>query len=728
MKKSLYLSLLIVLAIVGRVQAQIEVSTKDNLLLISDEKGKSAKLLYYGDKLSNASHHSNLGGSLGSSTLLYPTFGLNCEGEYALQVTHDDGNMSMDLAVESSTQKTENGVQLTTIVLKDKVYPFWVTLYYKAFFESNIIETWTEIKHQEKSNVALFKAFSAALQLPVGKHWLSQLNGTWGRENMLSESLLTQGVKLIANKEGTRNTMTDNPAFMVSMNGQVTETSGCVVGGALAWTGNYKLLFNVTSSDRLDIIAGTNEEASHYFLGKNELYKTPSFLMTYSNKGKGQVSRNFHHWAINDGGLYGGKKPNDVLLNSWEGVYFNVDQTAMNSMMKDFSDLGGELFVMDDGWFGDKYPRNNSSTSLGDWVVATSKLPQGIEGLVESAKKSNIKFGIWIEPEMVNSKSELFEKHPEWVIQQPNREILKGRGGTQMTLDMSNPKVQDFVFKVVDDLMTKNPQIAYMKWDANYCLANYGSTYLPKDKQSHLYIEYHRAFERVLQRIRAKYPDLVMQACGSGAGRVTYDHLKYFDEFWTSDDTDALQRLYIQWGVTHFYPAQAMASHVSAKKNHQTSREIPLKFRFDVAMAGRLGMEMKPSDLDENEKEFSTKAIQCYKAIRNIVQFGDLYRILSPYENEGRTSLLYATPDKSQAVFFAYNPRVMCSFDLAPFKLDGLQEDAQYKVAEINYEGEKPRVGGDDFILSGRELMTSGLNLAVINGEYRSIILKLVKI
>jgi alpha-galactosidase len=709
----------------GSAYSQLEISTKDNTLLISAEKGQVAKLLYYGDKLNDVSHHKSLGNSLGIETDLYPTFGLNCDSEYALQVTHADGNMSLELAVESVTQKLVDGVQLTTIVTKDKVYPFWVTIFYKSFVNSNVIETWTEIKHQEKNNVTLFKAFSAALQLPTGRHWLSQLNGTWARENCLSESLLTLGPKLIANKEGIRNTQNDNPSFMVSMDGAVTETTGNVMGGALAWTGNYKLLFNLNSNDRLDIIAGTNEEASQYYLAKNEVYKTPSFLMSYSAKGKGQLSRNFHHWALNDGGLYGANKPNDVLLNSWEGVYFKVNQEVMNVMMKDFSDLGGELFVMDDGWFGDKYPRDNGVTSLGDWVVAKGKLPQGIEGLVETAKKNNIKFGIWIEPEMLNSKSELFEKHPEWVIQQPNRETIKGRGGTQMTLDLSNPKVQEFVFKVVDDLMTKNPQIAYIKWDANHNITNYGSTYLPKDKQSHLYIQYHRGLQSVLDRVRVKYPDLVMQACGSGGGRVTYGYLKYFDEFWTSDDTDAVERLYMQWGVSHFYPAQAMASHVSAKKNHQTGRDIPLKFRFDVAMTGRLGMEMKPSDLDEKEKAFAAKGIKCYKEMRDIVQFGDLYRLLSPYENAGRASLMYVTPTKDQAVFFAYNPHLKKGYDLAPFKMDGLNPDAMYRVIELNYEGDKPRIGGDNFTLSGRELMTSGLNLKVINGEYRSIILKL---
>lgn len=221
---------------------------------------------------------------------------------------------------------------------------------------------------------------------------------------------------------------------------------------------------------------------------------------------------------------------------------------------------------MDDGWFGNKYPRNDAKSSLGDWEVCKEKLPEGIEGLLESAQKNNIKFGIWIEPEMSNTKSELFEKHPDWIMRIPNRDLTTGRGGTQVVLDLTNPEVQDFAFGVVDNLMKNFPQIYYMKWDDNSSLMDYGSQYLPKDKQSHLYIDYQKGLENVLKRIRAKYPNLIMQACAGGGGRINYGILPYFDEFWTSDNTDAIQRIYMQWSISNYYPAIAMASHVSATK------------------------------------------------------------------------------------------------------------------------------------------------------------------
>ena len=333
--------------------------------------------------------------------------------------------------------------------------------------------------------------------------------------------------------------------------------------------------------------------------------------------------------------------------------------------------------------------------------------------LIASAKKCGIKFGLWIEPEMVNSKSELYEKHPDWIICQDNRTPTTGRGGTQMILDLSNPKVQDFVFGVVDNLMTNYPEIAYIKWDANASIMNYGSYYLPKDRQSHLYIEYHKGLNNVLERIRTKYPHLLMQACASGGSRVNYGLLPYFGEFWTSDNTDAYQRIYMQWGVSNFYPAIAMASHVSADKNHQTGRRTPLKFRFDVAMSGRLGMEMQPKDMTDGDKEFAKRAIKAYKEIRPIVQHGDLYRLVSPYDKVGFASLMYATPEKDKAVFFAYRMEYLLN--------------QQYKLIDMTPLKENKKNFLDGKVLSGKLLLEEGVEVP-FSGEYSSVVMQLIEV
>ena len=508
------------------------------------------------------------------------------------------------------------------------------------------------------------------------------------------------------------------------MGGKATENRGEVFGGNLMWSGNYKTKIEATNNG-LTVISGINEETSAYHLTAGETFSTPEFIMAYSTEGKGGVSRAFHKWARRYA-LHGGQKLRDILLNSWEGVYFKVNQEVMDQMMGDIASLGGELFVMDDGWFGDKYPRDNGETSLGDWTVAKGKLPQGIKGLTEAARKHGIKFGIWIEPEMANTKSELYENHPEWILQQKNRTLSTGRGCTQVVLDLCNPKVQDYVFSITDNLLTENPEIAYIKWDCNADIMNYGSLYLPKNRQSEIYIRYHMGLRRVLERIRAKYPDVVIQVCASGGGRVTYGLLPWFDEFWTSDNTDAYQRIFIQWGDSHFYPAIAQASHVSASPNHQTRRELPIKFRFDVAMTGRLGMELQPKDMTDQEKAFAKRAIAAYKTIRPVVQQGDQYRLISPYDRGASAALMYINEEKTHAAVFAYRIDYLNGQPMPKVRLDGVDENRNYRIKDLTPQDEKRPCDLDGKVVSGRILKYAGLNVSgALRRPWSSVALEL---
>ena len=699
------------------------VSTPNTSLLIKATPGETVKIQYYGSKIENSDIQGIYDAGMVFNADSYPAFGLQTMGEKAIAATQPDGNMSLDLKIEQVKQYPTKDGEVTEILLKDKVYPFEIKQYYKAYQGTDIISTWIEIMNNGKKSVTLYRFVSAYLPVQRGDNWLTHFHGHWGAENMLEEEKLTNGQKVISNKDGMVNTETDNPSFMLSIDGKPQEEYGHILGGTLAWTGNYLLKMDITNT-KLNIIAGINEENSHYKLESKETFKTPEFAMTYSTSGKGGVSRAFHRWARMYK-LSHGNVERDILLNSWEGVYFKVNQEGMDQMMKSFSALGGELFVMDDGWFGNKYSRDRGDSSLGDWTVNKKKLPLGIEGLIASAKKHKIKFGLWIEPEMSNTKSELFEKHPEWILQCKNRPLSTGRGGTQIVLDLTNPEVQDFVFSVIDNLMTHYPEIAYMKWDANSCMLDYGSPYLPKEKQSHLYIEYHRGLNNVLERIRAKYPQLILQACAGGGGRINYGILPYFDEFWTSDDTDALQRVYLQWGVSCFYPAIAMAAHVSADKNHQTGRYLPLKFRFDVAMSGRLGMEMQPEDMTEADKEFTQRAIQAYKGIRPIVQFGDLYRLISPYENKGVASLMYVAPEKDRAVFYAYKMNHFINMTIPNVKMNGLDPQKKYQLIDLTPLSKNKPCSLHNKIISGKILMEKGIALqTLLKNEYSSIALE----
>ena len=700
------------------------ISTPNTSLLLTAEPGHKSMFRYYGSRIETADIQSIYASGRAFGSQSYPVFGISTSGERAMAVIHADGNPSLDLVVEAVNQYTEADGDVTAIRMKDNVYPFVLTQFYKAYKGTDVISTWVEVENKGKKSITLYRFASAYFPVNRGDNWLTHFHGAWGAEHMMEEEKLTNGQKIIADRSGLANSHSSNPSFMLTFDGKPQEEYGHVLGGTLAWSGNYLLKADVKNT-WLTISAGINEDMAHYVLDGGKTFVLPEFAMTYSTTGKGGVSRAFHRWARMYK-LQHGNVERDILLNSWEGVYFKVNQTGMDEMMQNFSALGGELFVMDDGWFGDKYPRDKGNSSLGDWVVCKKKLPEGIEGLLASAKKHNVKFGLWIEPEMTNTQSELFEKHPDWVLQVEGRPRSVGRGGTQVVLDLTNPEVQDFVFGVVDGLMTKYPGIAYMKWDDNCSLIDYGSTYLPKNRQSHIYIEYHRGLQNVLERIRAKYPDLVLQACAAGGGRVNYGILPYFDEFWTSDDTDALQRVYMQWGVSNFYPSIAVGAHVSADKNHQTGRVTPLKFRFDVAMSGRLGMEMQPKDMSERDKEFARRAIAAYKSVRPVVQFGDLYRLVSPYDKQGIASLMYVTPEKDRAVFYVYKLENFINMTVPGVRLGGLDPNKHYRIKDLTPAKAQKPCSLDGKVFRGAVLMEEGLGMtALLKGEYASQVLEL---
>jgi len=712
--KKLFLLLIISLLCFNLAYSQdnnVLVSTRNTSLLLSAPVGEQLRIVYYGEKISDSQISQIYDAGLSMGRPAYPVFGIECTDESALQVAHPDGNLSLDMVVSRVDKSTFPNGTLTSVSMKDKAYPFEIKVMYRAYDNSDIIETWTEITHHEEGQVILKHFDSGYLPIRKGDVWISHLHGAWSDEGRLTHEPLEPGMKVIKNMNGIQITHTDHAEVMFSLDGRPHENEGRVIGVALCWGGTYRLRVDTDSNPYHHFFAGINPQASEYKLEPNEVFITPELALTYSNEGLGGASRNFHRWG-RENKIHAGTTPRDILLNSWEGVYFDINEHEMDNMMKEISSMGGELFVMDDGWFGNKYPRNNDKSSLGDWVVDKRKLPHGVEGLVKTAKKYGIKFGIWIEPEMTNSVSELYEKHPDWVIHQPNRDLSFGRGGAQLVLDLSNPEVQDFVFGVVNDLMTANPDLAYIKWDANMNIRNYGSTYLPAGKQSHLYIEYQRGLKKVVDRIRAKYPDLVIQACASGGGRANYGILPGFEEFWVSDNTDALQRIYMQWGTSYFFPAIAMASHVSASPNHLTHRVVPIKFRFDVAMTGRLGMEIQPKDMTDAEKKFSKEAIATYKRIRPVVQLGDLYRLISPYDKKGVSSLMYNTPEKDRAVFFAYKTEHFYNQPVPRFRMAGLDATKMYTLKELNIaDPDKKPLSFEGKTISGKLLMKEGIEL-----------------
>lgn len=688
---------------------EVVVSTPNTAMVLHANEGEDLRMDYYGTKAVSLQELRDAGADYNFPAL--PAFGtVDMIHLPAIQVQHANGDQNLELKV-SDYSVSDNGRSVVhTFTMQDKLLPVTVKVFYKAYKNVDIIETWTEISHAEKKTVTLKRYDSGHLVVRRGDVWLTHMHGDWAAEAAITQEPLTPGLQVIRNTDGARNAHCDAPELMLSLDGKPMENSGRTIGAALCWSGNYELRINTNNKKEHHLYAGIDPQSSEYVLDPKEVFATPHLALTYSTEGMGGVSRAFHRWARTEGMLHRGMKTGDILLNSWEGLYFDINEERMVQMMDDISQLGGELFVMDDGWFGDKYQRNDDSSTLGDWVVDKKKLPGGLGVLCSSATEKGIKFGIWIEPEAVNTKSELFEKHPEWALQTKGRELRLGRGGTQLVLDMTNPQVQDFAFKIVDDLLTNYPTINYIKWDANASIQNVGSLYLPMQKQTNLYVDYHRGLLKVLERIRAKYPDVVIQDCASGGGRANYGLLPYFDEFWVSDNTDALQRVYIQYGTSLFFPANAMANHINHCPYWNTGgRVIPLKFRCDVAMSGRLGIELQPKDMNDEERQQVATCFKDYKELRDVVQTGDLYRLVSPYNHGGVAALMYTA--LSGGVLFVYKTDNYYNQPLPRIRLAGLNPDKTYTLTEKNVRvGQKPcDISGKQF--SGRFLMEVGIEV-----------------
>ncbi|MCS3066229.1 alpha-galactosidase [Bacteroides faecis] len=654
---------------------------------------------YLGKKL----HHDSDIQYLPQGTEAYLTHGMEDYFEPAIHIRHNDYNSSLLLKyVDHSSNNTGNGINETVITLKDDKYPVTVKLHYVAYDKENIIRTFTEISHEEKKPVILSKYASSMLHLNSSKYFLTEFSGDWAHEANVTERELAFGKKVIDTKLGARANMFVSPFFQLALDNPSQENAGEVLVGTIGWTGNFRFTFEVDNKNELRIISGINPYDSEYSLPAKEVFRTPDFYFTYSTQGKGEASRSFHDWARNHQ-VKKGNETRMTLLNNWESTYFDFDENKLIGLMDEATKLGVDMFLLDDGWFANKYPRSSDHQGLGDWEETAGKLPNGVGRLVEEAHKKGIKFGIWIEPEMVNPKSELYEKHKDWVIHLPNRDEYYFRN--QMVLDLSNPKVQDHVFGVVDNLMTKYPGIAFFKWDCNSPITNIYSVYL-KDKQSHLYIDYVRGLYKVLDRIKAKYPDLPMMLCAGGGGRSDYEALKYFTEFWPSDNTDPIERLFIQWGYSQVFPSKTLCAHVTT-----WNRGTSIKFRTDVAMMCKLGFGIKLEDMNQNEHLYCDQAVKNYNRLKPVILEGDMYRLVSPY-GSNHTSSMFVGKDKKTAAVFAFDIHPRYAEKTLPVRLQGLDINKMYRVKEINMmPGSNSSLKGNDQVFSGEYLMNVGLDL-----------------
>ncbi len=724
--------LLTVLLLIGGysyAQTTIPVETADFAVVLQTDKNNYLNMVYCGKKLPQSADYGGIADGYqfpsdnsGSYNNAYTPAGTWNLAEPAIQVTHPDGNPSLDLKyVSHQTTRPDANSTLTTVKLADPVYRLTVTLFYKTWPKLNIVEQWSEISNSEKGPVVLQKYASANLFFPNKSFYLTSFQGTYLKEMQPKEEKLQQGLRTIDTKLGTRAMLLGTPNFIMAFDQPAQENSGMVMLGQLAWSGNYKLDFEIDSYQTLRLIAGINPYASAYTLPAGKSFTTPSLIYSLSDRGTGLASRQLQRWA-RDHRVLDGNGSRLTLLNNWEATYFDFDEPKLSTLIADTKKLGVDMFLLDDGWFGNKYPRNSDNAALGDWQENKKKLPNGIGYLVKEATKTGVKFGIWIEPEMVSPKSELYEKHLDWVIRQPDRPEKYYRN--QLVLDLSNPQVQDFVFGVVDGLFTKNPDLAFIKWDCNAVVYNAYSAWLNKQKlpQSHLYVEYVRGLYKVLERIRAKYPKVPMMLCSGGGGRGDYELLKYFTEFWPSDDTEPVERIFQQWNYSYFFPAITTDCHVTDWGKQ------PIKFRVDVASMGKLGFDVVVSHLSPNDLAFCQQAIKNYNGFKDIVWHGDQYRLMSPHENSAM-SMAYVSENKAKAVVFTYfhDSRVVDTNTKRPIPLAGLDPAKQYRVSEINlYPGTKSTLE-DGKTYSGAFLMNVGLNPDV-SARRTSVVLQLTQV
>lgn len=659
---------------------------------------------YLGKRLANESDLQHLP----KGNEAYLTHGMEDYFEPAIEVHHNDANPSLLLKYVSHTSKNvQPGVDETVITLQDDKYPVTVKLHYVAYAKENIIKTFTEISHQEKKPLKLERYASAMLHFSRPAYYLTEFSGDWIYEATMSTTPLNFGKKVLDTKLGARANMFTPPMFILSLDKESSENEGEVILGTLGWTGNFRFTFEVDNKKDLRVIAGINPYFSEYSLPKGETFRTPDFYFTYSDCGRGQASRNFHDWARKYQ-LKDGQEDRMTLLNNWEATYFDFSFDKLLAIARRGAEIGCELFVLDDGWFG---KRDIDNCSLGDWVVNEKKIGGSLRHLAESIQELGMRFGLWFEPEMVSPDSDLYRAHPDWCLHVDGRERTEARH--QLILDMGRREVQDYVLESVSAVLRSAP-ISYVKWDMNRNMMEGFSAALPPERRMESQHRYMLGLYRVLEEITSAFPEVLFESCSGGGGRFDCGMLCYMPQTWTSDDTDACERTRIQYGTSLIYPCSAMGAHVSAVPNHQTGRVTPFRTRCNVAMGGNFGFELDLSRLSEEDLAEAKNAVAMVKALRATMQQGEYTRLLNPFEGDGRAAWQFT--DESRAVVCMYAPQRQPNPQPRRVRLAGLDAAATYADA------------AHGITASGAALMNLGLIFPEGRGDHDSWVYVLEKV
>ncbi len=625
----------------------------------------------------------------------YTTFGGTMYRESALKVKFPDKCREIELEF-ISVYADDNTL---TVTLKDKVYPLQIALKYKVQDNDDIITRWAEITNTGDEKIILDRVFSAEITLPsTNPYTFKNTNGSWGGEYVETQSTLEGGALVFDSKRGTSG-HNQSPYFIAYQNAD--EDMGDVYFGTLAYSGNFKVLCTRDLFYTTRISMGLNDHDFIYELKANETFITPSVFCGYAN-GFGEMSRQMNRFAVNH---VMPKQFSDkilpVLYNSWEATEFDVNCEHQTALAKLAAEMGVELFVMDDGWFGE---RNHDRAGLGDWFVNTKKFPNGIDELIKNVNDLGMDFGLWFEPEMVNPDSDLFRTHPEWAYHYDTRTAHTLRH--QLVLNMTRTDVQEYIFKCMDDMLT-NHNIKYIKWDMNRPLSETGAQNL--DCPQELWLRHTEAVYDIVDRLKEKHPDVAIESCSSGGGRSDYGALLHFDQVWTSDNTDSVDRMMMQKWFTYLKPTKAMRAWVTDINWYNTP--MSLDYRFNIAMQGSLGVGGNLTKYSKEDLETGKKNVTLYKEIRPLVQFGDLYRILDAKKDEILFNL-YVSEDKTEAVGFVASHHTSFMKKEIPLKFKGLDDN---KIYELN-------INNNDYVKSGAYLKNVGIPVTVRGTGYNKII------
>lgn len=623
----------------------------------------------------------NPGVSLENAALEFSSYGKGDINEPLVEIVHADGSRTCDFLYDShqilpgrkaftnlpGSYGTDSEVSTLLITLIDKHYALTLDLYYYVYEEDDVICRQSCLTNNSSDTVDVHRLLSSSLTLFGTDYQVTSFHGAWGREMQRHTTRLNAGKYVVSSQCGTSSSRANPLVFVTEPHAD--EDSGQVYGFNLIYSGNHYEAIDADSYGHTRIVTGMSPVGFCYRLEPGNFLEAPEAVMTYSHCGFTKASHHFHSFVQNH--IIRGSwqyKERPILLNSWEASYFHFTENSLLRLAKKAAKAGIELFVMDDGWFGE---RNDDKHSLGDWTPNLSKLPHGLKGLADRINDMGMAFGIWVEPEMVNTDSNLFKEHPGWTCSIPDQPHSEGRN--QRILDLCNPDVQEYIITSMSEVFS-SANISYVKWDMNRIFSDYYSPSLPSSRQGEMLYNYYIGLYRIMKTLTEQFPNILFEGCAAGGNRFDLGMLCYFPQIWASDNTDAVCRLAIQDGYSYGYPMSTISCHVSSCPNHQTLRITPFESRFNVAAFGVLGYECNLSDMKKEELEALSKQVTLYKKWRHLLQYGTFYRIR--YGNIYSWNTVSA--DKSKSVGFLMQKLTTANWQHEIFKAKGLDEDKRY--------------------------------------------------